>query len=102
MKYQLNQKKDRQETSAKLAEQELKKVNLLKGTAYLIVGLVILILSAEALVQASSDIAERLGVSTEIIGLTDVGTLIPIVWTETDLAIKEYLETEIDTRIDKV
>ena len=79
VKYQLNQKKDRQETSAKLAEQDLKKVNLFKGTVYLIVGLVILILSAEALVQASSDIAERLGVSTEIIGLTIValGTSLP-------------------------
>ena len=79
VKYQLNPKKDPRETPKKVSEQKLKKVSLLKATAYLIVGLLILIVSAEALVQAASDIAELLGVSTAIIGLTIValGTSLP-------------------------
>ena len=79
VKYQLNPKKDPQETTKKVSEQQLKKVSLLKATAYLIVGLFILIVSAEVLVQAASDIAELLGVSTAIIGLTIValGTSLP-------------------------
>ena len=79
VKYELNRKKYPQETPKKSAEPKLKKVNFPKATAYLIVGLLILIVSAEALVQAASDIAELLGVSTGIIGLTIValGTSLP-------------------------
>ncbi len=79
VKYQLNPRKASQETPKKLSGQRINKVSLLKATAYLIVGLLILIVSAEALVQAASDIAELLGVSTGIIGLTIValGTSLP-------------------------
>ena len=79
VKYELDQKKDPQETPKKSAEPKLKKVSFPKATTYLIVGLLILIVSAEALVQAASDIAELLGVSTGIIGLTIValGTSLP-------------------------
>ena len=46
---------------------------------YLLLGLAMLVVSAEALVSASSNIAEALGVSTAIIGLTIValGTSLP-------------------------
>ena len=51
----------------------------LKAVAYLTIGLLILVISAEALVQAASNIAEALGVSASIIGLTIValGTSLP-------------------------
>jgi len=58
---------------------KLIEINSIQAFAYLILGLVLLILSAEALVQAASSIAENLHVSAAIIGLTIValGTSLP-------------------------
>lgn len=62
-----------------LDEEEISEINSLQAIAYLFLGLALLILSAEALVQAASSIATSLGVSTAIIGLTIValGTSLP-------------------------
>ena len=50
-----------------------------RAAAYLTLGLALLILSAEALVQAASSVALRLEVSTAVIGLTVIalGTSLP-------------------------
>ena len=50
-----------------------------QAAAYLLLGLVLLVLSAQALVAAASSIAETLGVSAAVVGLTIValGTSLP-------------------------
>ena len=65
--------------SLETPEQESTRMKSLKAVAYLTIGLLILVISAEALVQAASNIAEALGVSASIIGLTIValGTSLP-------------------------
>ena len=65
--------------SLETPEQESTRMKSLKAVAYLTLGLLILVISAEALVQAASNIAEALGVSASIIGLTIValGTSLP-------------------------
>ena len=65
--------------SLETPEQESTRMKSLKAVAYLTIGLLILVVSAEALVQAASNIAEALGVSASIIGLTIValGTSLP-------------------------
>lgn len=62
-----------------LEENDLALLNSFQAAAYLLLGLILLVLSAEALVQAASSIAASLGVSTSIIGLTVValGTSLP-------------------------
>ena len=79
MRYQLNLNLDSQITTKKLPKHELSNIGTLRATGYLTTGLFILIVSAEALVQGASNIAELLGVSTGIIGLTIValGTSLP-------------------------
>jgi len=54
-------------------------ISFLRAVGYLTIGLIILVISAEALVQAASNIAILLGVSEGIIGLTIValGTSLP-------------------------
>lgn len=54
-------------------------VNNMQAASYLALGLALLVLSAQALVAAATSIAESLGVSTAIIGLTIValGTSLP-------------------------
>jgi cation:H+ antiporter len=56
-----------------------KKIGTARAIIYLAIGLFILLASAEALVQAASNIADHLGVSAAIIGLTIValGTSLP-------------------------
>ncbi|MGI9251447.1 MAG: calcium/sodium antiporter [Pseudohongiellaceae bacterium] len=62
-----------------VSEDKLGEVSTPLAALYLAFGLVLLVLGAEVLVHASSEIAERLGVSTAIIGLTIValGTSLP-------------------------
>ena len=57
----------------------VKKTSSARAIFYLTIGLFILLASAEALVQAASNIADQLGVSAAIIGLTIValGTSLP-------------------------
>ncbi len=58
---------------------DLESDNSLKALGWLLFGLVLLVVSAEALVNASSSVARTLGVSSAIIGLTLValGTSLP-------------------------
>jgi len=77
--YLLFRKRVRSAAVPELDEREISRVNSLQAVAYLVLGLILLVLSAEALVQAASSIASSLGVSTAIIGLTVValGTSLP-------------------------
>jgi cation:H+ antiporter len=77
--YKLIRKRVRSGALPEIEESELTEINSIQAVAYLILGLALLILSAEALVQAASGIAEDLHVSTAIIGLTIValGTSLP-------------------------
>ena len=77
--YRLLRKKVKTGDLPEIDENELSRVSGWQAAAYLILGLALLILSAEALVAAATSIAETLGVSTAIIGLTIValGTSLP-------------------------
>ncbi len=76
----LVRKKKADPLAAEEAEEELPpQMSMLRASLYLIFGLALLILSAEALVSAATSIAARMGVSSAIIGLTIValGTSLP-------------------------
>ncbi|NKB34143.1 MAG: calcium/sodium antiporter [Pseudomonadales bacterium] len=77
--YRLFRKRIRSGAVPEIEESELAEINSLQAISYLILGLALLVLSAEALVEAASNIAEQLNVSTAIIGLTVValGTSLP-------------------------
>lgn len=77
--YKLFRKRVRTGAIPEITENDLPEVNSLQAAAYLVLGLTLLILSAEALVSAASSIAQTLEVSTAIIGLTIValGTSLP-------------------------
>jgi cation:H+ antiporter len=70
---------DQGDDEATAAPDETEPVKAWQAIAYLILGLILLIVSAEALVAAASAIAETLGVSEAVIGLTIValGTSLP-------------------------
>lgn len=75
-------------------------VNNIKASFYLLLGLVLLLVSSEALVEAASAIAATLGVSTGIIGLTIValGTSLP----ELALSVTCALKDEDDLAIGNI
>jgi len=77
----------------------LSNVSKLQAIVYLLLGLVLLIGSAEFLVWAASFIAETLGVSTAIIGLTIValGTSLPELATTITCALKRQHDLVIGT-----
>jgi cation:H+ antiporter len=77
--YKLFRKRIRTRTLPEITDSDLPKVESLQAIVFLIIGLALLVLSAEALVRAASSIAEELNVSTAIIGLTIValGTSLP-------------------------
>ncbi len=77
--YRLFRKKVKTGVMPELADEELSEISSLQAGAYLVLGLALLVLSAEALVAAATSIAGSLGVSTAIIGLTVValGTSLP-------------------------
>lgn len=79
LSYRLLRKKVRTGAVPELDETQLERVKNWQAIAYLILGLALLVLSAEALVAAATSIAETLGVSTAIIGLTIIalGTSLP-------------------------
>lgn len=76
--YKLFRKKSKA-TAIEIETVEMSAINSIQAVAYLVLGLALLVLSAEALVAAASSIAEELGVSTAIVGLTVVafGTSLP-------------------------
>lgn len=69
----------------------------LRASAYLVLGLALLILSAEALVQAATSIATVLGVSPTIIGLTVIalGTSLPELAATATCAMRGHHELAI-------
>ncbi|MBT73031.1 MAG: calcium/sodium antiporter [Gammaproteobacteria bacterium] len=77
--YRLFRKRIRTGSTPEIVDSELTGVNSLQAVVNLLVGLALLILSAQVLVQSATSIAERLDVSTAVIGLTIValGTSLP-------------------------
>lgn len=77
--YQLFHKRIKSNAVPEIEESKLPEINSIQAILYLMLGLALLILSAQVLVEAASSIAEQLGVSTAIIGLTVValGTSLP-------------------------
>ena len=93
------QKGDEQELSASIAEEldEIPEMSTLQAMAWLVLGLLVLLVSAQVLVHAASTIAERLGVSDMIIGLTivAVGTSLPELAATIGSAIKGHPDIAI-------
>lgn len=77
--YKIFQKRIKSSVVPEIEESKVAGINSIQAILYLILGLALLILSAQVLVAAASSIAEQLGVSTAIIGLTIValGTSLP-------------------------
>ena len=77
--YKIFQKRIKSNVVPEIEESKVAGINSIQAILYLILGLALLILSAQILVGAASSIAEQLGVSTAIIGLTIValGTSLP-------------------------
>jgi cation:H+ antiporter len=78
-------------------DEPIAEMTTLRAAAYLGLGLVLLILSAEALVNASSAIAIKLGVSSGVIGLTIValGTSLPELATTVACALRGHHDLAI-------
>lgn len=93
------QKQPHQEISAALAEEleELPDMTTLQAIVWLVLGLIVLLISAQVLVHAASTIAEKLGVSDMIIGLTivAVGTSLPELAATIGSAVKGHPDIAI-------
>ncbi len=76
---------------------ELPQMRTWQGAVWLLVGLVLLVLSAELLVWAASNIALRLGVGDMLIGLTivAVGTSLPELAATVGAAVKGHTDIAI-------
>ena len=87
------------EIASNLAEEldELSDMTTPQAVVWLVIGLVVLLASAELLVWAASDIADQLGVSDIIIGLTIVaiGTSLPELAATVGSAIKGHTDIAI-------
>lgn len=87
------------ELSASMQEEldELPDMTTLQATAWLSLGLIVLLVSAQVLVYAATSIAEELGVSEMIIGLTIVaiGTSLPELAATIGSAIKGHPDIAI-------
>ena len=90
--YRLFKNKTKSNEAPILDEENLSQVGSFKAIAYLLLGLCLLILSAQALVDAATNIAQTMGVSTAIIGLTIVafGTSLPELATSITSALKGH------------
>ena len=93
------QTKPDQEISVSLQEEldEYQQMTTAQATAWLVVGLLILLVSAQILVWSATTIAEQLGVSDMIIGLTivAVGTSLPELAATVGSAIKGHPDIAI-------
>lgn len=76
---------------------ELPEMSTSKGLLWLLAGLVLLVISSELLVWSATEIAQRLGVSSMIIGLTivAVGTSLPELAATVGSAIKGHADIAI-------
>ncbi len=88
---------DLEECGEEALDEETPPVKLWQAAAYLVLGLSLLIISAEALVYAASRIATSLGVGEAIIGLTIValGTSLPELAASITCALKGHHELAI-------
>ena len=95
--YRLFRKRVKKEQPPELNNENPSKVNSLQAAAYMVLGLALLVLSAEALVAAATSIAESLEVSTAVIGLTIValGTSLPELAASVTCALKGHHEIAI-------
>jgi cation:H+ antiporter len=77
--------------------EELPDMTTMQGFAWLMLGLIVLLVSAQVLVHAATDIAMRLGVSETIIGLTIVaiGTSLPELTATISSAVKGHADIAI-------
>ena len=87
----------RSEPDKVLSELQIEQVSNLRASLFLLFGLVMLVVSSQALVVAASSIAAILGVSTGVIGLTVValGTSLPELALSVTCAIKDEDELAI-------
>ena len=94
-----NQKQPNHEISSSLQEEldELPDMTTLQASVWLVLGLAVLLVSAQVLVYAASDIAQQLGVSDMIIGLTivAVGTSLPELAATIGSAVKGHPDIAI-------
>jgi cation:H+ antiporter len=95
--YSLIRKKAVSDDDPDTDEEEESQTGLLRAIIYLVFGLALLILSAEALVSAASSIAETIGVSAGVIGLTIValGTSLPELATTVTCALRGHHDLAI-------
>jgi cation:H+ antiporter len=93
------QSKSDQELSPSMQEEldELPDMTTLQGVAWLTLGLIVLLISAQILVYAATEIATALGVSEMIIGLTIVaiGTSLPELAATLGSAVKGHTDIAI-------
>lgn len=93
------QSKSDQELSPSMQEEldELPDMTTLQGVAWLTLGLIVLLISAQILVYAATEIATALGVSEMIIGLTIVaiGTSLPELAATIGSAVKGHTDIAI-------
>jgi cation:H+ antiporter len=84
-------------TLPELDEDNLIHLTNYRSVTYMILGLALLVLSADAMVQAATEIAQELGVSSAIIGLTVIalGTSLPEVAASVTCAMKGHHELAI-------
>ena len=87
----------RGEPAKVLDDLQIEPVSNIKASFFLLLGLVLLVVSSQALVLAASSIAETLGVSTGVIGLTVValGTSLPELALSVTCALKDEDELAI-------
>jgi cation:H+ antiporter len=94
-----NQSKPNQDISPSIAEEldELPDMTNLQAVAWLVVGLLVLLVSAQVLVHSATTIAKLLGVSDMIIGLTivAVGTSLPELAATIGSAVKGHPDIAI-------
>jgi cation:H+ antiporter len=85
------------EAAEALTDPDLESMGSVRATSYLLLGLALLILSAEAMVQAATSIATVLGVSSTIIGLTIIalGTSLPELAATVTCALKGHHDLAI-------
>lgn len=95
--YKLFRKRVRSGALPEISDAELSKISSGQAALYLALGLALLILSALALVAAATSIAESLGVSTAIIGLTVValGTSLPELAASVTCVLKGHYDLAI-------
>ena len=95
--YRLFRKKVKTGPQPKLDDKSISEANSLQAVAYMVLGLIVLVFSAEALVAAATSIAESLDVSAAIIGLTAValGTSLPELAASVTCALKGHHDLAI-------